>query len=576
MPISFARLLLAVFALFSTVNGLQAQFFDELDDVPAERTEQPDEPVDFEAEAPQVPVEDDRVLIPELKGLVFFERTEEKDSIDTKELMYFDKIAVVDFDLFDNAEFRLRLQHHFNKEVTFQGLQEISKTVNRYAAAIGRPVVKVSLPPQDITEGIVQFGLTEGRLSKLTVTGAEHFNSKRIAKQFKIKPGEPIDFPQLQKDINWISSNRFIKVSPVVGPGEGFGATDIEVAVEDRLPVAVNASIDSSGSRSTDLIRYNLGGDVGNLWWLGHRANFNFSTNGQTSEFRSYSGSYVIPLPWRHEFHTVGGYSRTISNSPTNPVKGTSWQLAGRYFIPPHRWKGWTRSLNASAQISSNDSDFFLGGLALPLGTTEAVQGSLGINMSRSDRYWDGTTSFSLNVTGGDGSTENAGKLIPLDTYFYTNFNARRRWALYNDWSMLTEFDMQWATDTLPTLESFGLGGARSVRGFDQRIISGDSGWRVRAELRTPSTRALSRFSWMNQPDALQCRLFYDYGVAIDVINLPGGVTDDTPIGSAGVGFTYSVTRYLNLDFDYGWQILRLANFTDRNQRGHFSLSFSY
>ena len=576
MPSPFSRLLVALLALIPVVNGLHAQYFDRLDEQQTQRAEEPEKPIDYDAETPQVPIEDDRVLVPELKALVFFERTEERDSIDTQGLMYFNNVAVVDFELFDTAEFRQRLQHHLGKEVTFKGLQEISRTVNRYAAAVGRPVVKVSLPPQDITEGIVQFGITEGRLGKLSVTGAKHFNSKHIAKQFKIKPGGAIDYPQLQKDVNWLNSNPFRTVSPVVRQGEGFGMTDIEVIVEDRLPVSLNASVDNSGSRSTDLIRYTLGGQVGNLWWLDHRANFNFTTNGQTSEYRSYSGIYTIPLPWRHELQAIGGYTRTISNSPTNPVKGTSWQLSGRYFIPPHKWKSWMRSLYASAQISSSDSDFFFGGQAVPLGTTEAAQGSIGITLSRQDRYWDGATALSLSFTGGEGSIENQGTLIPLSTYFYTNFAAQRRWALYNNWSMMTEFQMQWASDTLPTQETFGLGGNRTIRGFDERIISGDSGWRVRAELRAPSTRALSRFSWMNKPDLFQGRIFYDYGAAIDVINPIGGVTDDSPLGSAGVGFSYSLTRSLNLEFDYGWQILRLSNFTNRNQRGHFALNFSF
>ena len=573
----FQKYLLSLVALVLVAHSAHGQYFDDLEERAGANEPKAEEPISYEADAPAVNAEDERVLVPALKGLVFFERNPDRESVDIRGLTYFDGVSVFDYALLDTAEFRQRLQYHIGNEVTFKGLEDIGKSVNRYCASIGRPVVKVTLPPQDITGGIVQFGIIEGRLGSVEVTGAKHFNSDQITRQIRINPGDPIDYPQLQKDVNWINSNPFRSVSPIIRSGETFGETNLEIRVNDRLPVAVNARVDNSGSRSTDLLRYTVGGQLGNLWWHGHRASFNFSTNGQTSEYRSYSGSYVVPLPWRHEFQVLGGYSRTRSNSPTNPVTGTSWQVVGRYLIPRHRWLGWDRTISFGGQLSSSDSDFFFGGNAVPLGTTEAAQGNMGLTLSRNDRYWNGNTSLNFNVFAGKASLDGSSNQIEIDSYFYTSLAAQRQWALYNGWSAMTEFEMQWATDTLPVGETFGLGGKRTIRGYDDRIISGDSGWRVRAELRTPGTRLLSRFNWMKKQDQIRGRFFYDYGTAIDVIVLPGGgITDDTPIGSAGLGFAYSVTRSLSLEFDYGWQILRLSDFTDRNQRGHVSLNFAY
>jgi hemolysin activation/secretion protein len=115
------------------------------------------------------------------------------------------------------------------------------------------------------------------------------------------------------------------------------------------------------------------------------------------------------------------------------------------------------------------------------------------------------------------------------------------------DWQLRGLINGQYTNDQLVPGEQFGLGGVRSVRGFDERATSGDEGYAATVELYTPD---LSKFANIR---AFQTRLlaFYDWGEVADNDPLPGEV-HSTKIASFGPGLRITDGKYFTFAVDLG------------------------
>jgi hemolysin activation/secretion protein len=125
--------------------------------------------------------------------------------------------------------------------------------------------------------------------------------------------------------------------------------------------------------------------------------------------------------------------------------------------------------------------------------------------------------------------------------------------------------------------EELSLGGVGSLRGYDPYLIQGDKGWIVSNELRARafSITALTRGDnpWN---DRIQFFVFHDIGRVWSIV--PQFNEDaSTTLASAGAGFHYTIDRYFDLRFDWGWQLTHIR-FDPRplGQRGDVSLVVSF
>ncbi len=113
---------------------------------------------------------------------------------------------------------------------------------------------------------------------------------------------------------------------------------------------------------------------------------------------------------------------------------------------------------------------------------------------------------------------------------------------LPKDWIVRGVMAGQFSDESLIVGEQFGIGGADSVRGFDERILTGDTGLRLTAEVWTPQAPFLP---------GLRALVFADIGHRHLNNNEPGEVESDT-ISSAGVGVRYQWKENVSFTLDYG------------------------
>jgi hemolysin activation/secretion protein len=112
---------------------------------------------------------------------------------------------------------------------------------------------------------------------------------------------------------------------------------------------------------------------------------------------------------------------------------------------------------------------------------------------------------------------------------------------------MRATFNGQATRDALVPGEQFGVGGAASVRGLQERQISNDQGFTVNAEVYTPNLCGAARWA------ATHCAAlaFFDDGHLSRNDALPGETTHES-VSSAGVGFRLSSGKTMSLQMDYG------------------------
>jgi hemolysin activation/secretion protein len=128
--------------------------------------------------------------------------------------------------------------------------------------------------------------------------------------------------------------------------------------------------------------------------------------------------------------------------------------------------------------------------------------------------------------------------------------------------------------ELLPS-EQLGAGGVDSVRGYDERSASGSNGVLLSTELRSPSIHPLRDYTDLGVEDQGQVLVFWDYGnvgYKQDQTNLPKNAT----LQSVGIGARYSIAQYLDVRFDYGWQLNKLPGAAKLGNLATVAVTLSY
>ena len=143
------------------------------------------------------------------------------------------------------------------------------------------------------------------------------------------------------------------------------------------------------------------------------------------------------------------------------------------------------------------------------------------------------------------------------------------------DFSWIVRGWGQVAGERLLPSEQLGFGGYDTIRGYDEREVNGDEGWIISNEVRTPPASLGKLFRLKKATDQLQFLGFLDYGEA----HIRNALTDEDrsiELCSVGVGLRYTITHYLSVRFDYGWQLKDSGTGNPDNSRAHVAALLSF
>jgi len=538
--------------------------------VPAEKLVQTPAPEGFK----MIPAAQDAVIVPRLDGLVIVKSFGE---VEERGVSGVSGLLVRNIPLLEDPLFREVVRPYFGFPFKKSSFQLLSRDIVLYCRSKNHPVVQIILPEQEVKEGTVQIWFMEAKIGAVTVEndGKRWFSDNSIRKQVDVQVGQPLDSAKLVEDLDWLNRNPFRRVEAQLRPGTKAGEANIALQVEDRLPVRVFAGYETSGTDLTGQDRLLYGFNWGNAFWQGHELSYQNTVDTSFKKVGAHSGSYVAPLPWRHIAAVYATYVDTDVSVSTLDLKGSSLAASLRYTVPLQQLRTYRHEVTLGFDYKSTDNDMLFGGETVTATKVDVGQFQIGYSGTLPDRW--GQTAFAVSffvspggIVGND-TDEDYETLRPgaEASYYYLRVVAERVTRLPWDFSWVIRGTGQYALTRLLPSEELGL----SVRAYDDYAESGDIGFFIANELRTPPISPLRR--WFKVQDRLQFLAFVDYGLASRIDADKYFEDDSATLASVGAGLRYSITPYLYIAADYGFKIGDRTD-EDDGSRGHISVTVGY
>jgi hemolysin activation/secretion protein len=551
--------------------GVQAQVFDRNSPkLPAAR--QP--PTLVPPPAPATESASRAPLAVTLKGLLFLEGPAEPGVALPLSPTAIDTARIAQL---DDPEFRAALAPFLGKKLSLAVLQDIRKTTLDWLRGHRRPFVDVSVPPQNISSGIVQVVVTQYSLGRVKVSGARYFSPDFIQRTSGLEPGQTLDLDDLQSDLDRLNQSPFLSVDAVFSPGAATGQTDVDLKASDRFPVRAYAGFDNLGVRSLGLAQYNLGVNWGNVFDTGQILSYQL-TRTFNAKYLSHSVSDVIPLPWNDKLLVFGSFEieRPDVANVFHDV-GHSGQASFRYVHALPRFGEFSEDLQVGYDYKTTDNNLDFAGFNVFSTQAEIDQFPLIYDATLPDAL--GQTSiqnifvFSPGNLTASNDTAAIASLVPgaRSDYVYNRFLATRTTSLPADLSAISRLTWQIGNHNLPDSEQLGGGGVGSVRGYFTDTALGSEGVLANQELRSPAFSPTGLLgSGEDLGDKAQFGAFFDFAHLTQLTPI-SDQQSNVELASAGLNAHYSFRRFADIQFDLGWRLRRTA--TEPQEGGYGEIS---
>jgi hemolysin activation/secretion protein len=233
--------------------------------------------------------------------------------------------------LFSKDDLSIVLKPFMGEQKTAEDVEKARDALERFYHEKGYPTVLVNIPEQSVEDGVVWLQVVESEIRRVRVTGNRYFTMEKILDALpSLSPGEILHLPEVQRDLVRLNRNRDLKVAPVLIPGKAIGTVDVELKVEDKLPLHGSLELNNRSTHDTTHMRLNAMLSYDNLWQKDHSVSVQYQTSPKdTDEVKALAFSYVLPAPWNKD-HVVAVYS---INSDSETAFGEGFNTVGEGFI---------------------------------------------------------------------------------------------------------------------------------------------------------------------------------------------------------------------------------------------------
>ncbi|MET0258747.1 MAG: ShlB/FhaC/HecB family hemolysin secretion/activation protein [Methylobacterium sp.] len=479
-----------------------------------------------------------------------------------------DGVDARDVPLLDRGSVRADLRRFLGQPLSRKLIAEVQAEIARQARALGHPFVSLSTPEQELTDGVLRIRVTEFRVGEVTVKGVEGDRAAVIRRQARVAPGQPVSSRVLAEDLDWINRNPFVEARAQFTPAARPGDTDLALAVTRTPPVRIYAGWSNTGSQSTGLDRYFVGGIVALPVLRGAYASYqltgsrDFWVDDDTffpsgARYRAQGGRVYVPLAPRQNLEF------TFSDALTNQVANADFTVRQR---ATEGTLGYRTALS-NLGLKAGSGDLLLGiegkrqHRTVFFGETPALDVSADIwqVLVGWSKGWLGngraaSASLNLHVSpGGLSDRSSSARLNDLtngrigsNRYAYGTLDLAGQMRLPHGFALNSSLSGQYTGKAIPLSTQIGLGGDSLVRGYTPDDGSFDLGVVARNEVRLPPHAILGR-----DRDQLSPYLFVDAGYGRD-----RALGIDTTVASAGFGSDYRIGRHFSAGFSSAWALV--------------------
>ena len=197
-----------------------------------------------------------------------------------------------------DAETQTILESFTGDHVGLEGLQEAADTLQAAITESGASFSRVILPGQTLQEGMVRLEVIALKVSKVSVTGAEHHTEENIRGSVPdLEEGVQPNTKRLARSLEIANRNASKETTLTfkeneVEPGTLEGTLD----VQDKHPWNIFVSADNSGSSEIGTVQSTLGASHDNLFNIDHVGSISYTTAPENSS-RLEPTSSVSPIP---------------------------------------------------------------------------------------------------------------------------------------------------------------------------------------------------------------------------------------------------------------------------------------
>ena len=434
----------------------------------------------------------------------------------------------------------------------------------------GYQAVTVAIPQQTVRSGVVTLEVTEGKVVRLRVRGADWFSPSDIkAMAPSMAEGTVPNFDRIVEDIVALNQVPDRRVTPSLRAGSVAGTIVVELDVEDRMPLHGSLDLNDRYSANTTPLRLNGALRYDNLWQAGHSLAFAFQTApGNFGESLVLSISYLARfprLPWLSLSANGVIQNSNVSTLGAMAVAGKGWMVGARASFTLPATPGWFQGLTAGL-----DYKYFLEQIDVQQTPIGYLPATAQYAASWTDDAWRmqvvASTVFNLRAWSSSPDAFDAKRFGSSGSFIYFRGEASRTDVLPLGFEVGEKILGQYSPVPLIGPEQFAIGGVDSVRGFLEAQALGDFGVDGQFEVRSP---AFFRGPGGHGIGELQAIAFVDVAYAGIHRPLPEQQQGFTLLGT-GAGASFKAFGHAGGAVDLGVPLLTVGTTQRFQPRIHF------
>ncbi|HEX9242846.1 MAG TPA: POTRA domain-containing protein, partial [Anaeromyxobacter sp.] len=182
---------------------------------------------------------------------------------------------------------------------TLESVEQARAAVEKAYSQAGWQAVTVAIRQQTVRDGVITLDVTETRIARLRVRGARWFSPSDVkALAPSVAEGTSPNFKSVVRDVFELNQLPDRRVMPMVRAGTAPGTMEVDLEVEDHLPLHGALELNDRTSAFTTPLRMNGALRYDNLFQLGHSLSFSFQTAPERPEdARVFAASYLARFP---------------------------------------------------------------------------------------------------------------------------------------------------------------------------------------------------------------------------------------------------------------------------------------
>jgi hemolysin activation/secretion protein len=482
----------------------------------------------------------------------------------------------------------------YTGERSLDELKQAALSVQGLYRDAGWGAVVAFLPEQTSAGGQVRITVIEGRLATVGVAGNKQFTEANIRASLPaLVVGQTPRVREIDAQIQLANENPGKQIEVLLQPGGGAGQVEARITVTEEPITRWTASLDNTGNAQTGRARASLGYQHAALWSLDHV----LSLQAQVAP-EKLDAVTVLSANYRLPFYAQGAaldvyaaYSDVdggTTGTPAGPL-----QFAGKGRIAGMRLTKYLPRLGEVDQrvVLGLDHRDYINNCAI-IGLPAGACGNAGESVSvqpisleyvvqRGGSSPMGASiglQHNLQLGGSHAGDANFEAVRPGSKPRYTllRFSLFAAPALAEDWRVQARVVGQASAHALVSGEQFGIGGASSVRGYEERELTGDSGFSATLEVTSPNLMPWLRPGAADSGSSLNLVSFLDAGWVSNRLQTPCRLNQtECSLGGVGLGLRYA-SGPLQLRLDLAHATEAAARTGRHDTRAHVSVSYSF